>query len=77
MAKELIDVRLWELIEPLLPKCTPRNRQYAGRRSLPDRAVVTRIVFVLRSGIPRNMLPCVLNSRAIVSNDSIAVARLV
>lgn len=57
MAKELIDDRLWELIEPLLPKRRSRNRQYAGRRPLPDRAVLTGIVFVLRSGIPWNMLP--------------------
>lgn len=57
MAKELIDDRLWCLIEPLLPKRAPRNRQYAGRRPLPDRAVLTGIVFVLRSGIPWSMLP--------------------
>ena len=57
MAKELIDDRLWSMIEPVLPKRAPRNRQYAGRRPIPDRAVLTGIVFVLRSGIPWSMLP--------------------
>src|SRR5713226_1403995 len=53
----LIDDDLWTRIEPLLPKRRPRNRQYAGRQPIPDRAVLTGILFVLRSGIPWNMLP--------------------
>jgi transposase len=57
LGKELIDSRLWAVIEPLLPKRAPRNRQYAGRRPIPDRAVLSGILFVLRSGIPWNMLP--------------------
>ena len=57
MPKELIDNELWSRIEPLLPTRAPRNRQYAGRKPLDDRAVLTGIVFVLRSGIPWNMLP--------------------
>ena len=57
MTKPLIDDELWRRIEPLLPKRRSRRRQYAGRRPLPDRAVLTGILFVLRSGIPWNMLP--------------------
>ena len=57
MAKELIDDELWLLIEPLLPTRAPRNRRYAGRKPTPDRAVLTGIVFVLRSGIAWNLLP--------------------
>lgn len=57
MPKELIDDELWSLIEPLLPARVPRNRQYAGRKPTPDRAVLTGIVFVLRSGIAWNLLP--------------------
>ncbi|WP_155648206.1 IS5 family transposase [Burkholderia cepacia] len=57
MPKELIDDELWSLIEPLLPKRAPRNRRYAGRKPTPDRAVLTGIVFVLRSGIAWNLLP--------------------
>ena len=53
----LIDDDLWTRIEPLLPKRRPRHRQYAGRRPIPDRAVLTGILFVLRSGLPWNMLP--------------------
>lgn len=57
MPEELIDDELWSLIEPLLPKRAPRNRRYAGRKPTPDRAVLTGIVFVLRSGIAWNLLP--------------------
>ena len=57
MARALIDDALWTRIEPLLPKRRSRNRQYAGRTPIPDRAVLTGILFVLRSGIPWNMLP--------------------
>src|ERR1700694_1608554 len=57
MSQTLVDDDLWTRIEPLLPKRRPRNRQYAGRKPIPDRAVLTGILFVLRSGIPWNMLP--------------------
>ena len=57
MAKDLIDNELWRLIEPLLPARALRNRQYAGRKLMLDRAVLTGIVFVLRSGIAWNLLP--------------------
>lgn len=57
MPQALIDDALWARIEPLLPKRRRRNRQYAGRRPIPDRAVLTGILFVLRSGLPWNMLP--------------------
>jgi len=56
MAKPIIDEGLWALIEPLLPVKTRRYR-YPGRKPLPDRAVLTGIVFVLRSAIPWQMLP--------------------
>lgn len=57
MPQALVDDALWALIEPLLPKRRRRNRQYAGRKPIPDRAVLTGILFVLRSGVPWNMLP--------------------
>ena len=41
----------------MLPKRKPRNRRYAGRTPIPDRAVLTGILFVLRSGLPWNLLP--------------------
>ena len=53
----MLDDELWIRIEPLLPKRRRRDRQYAGRKPIPDRAVLTGILFVLRSGIPWNMLP--------------------
>jgi transposase len=57
MPKDLIDDELWSLIEPLLPQRSPRNRFGAGRLPIPDRAVLTGIVFVLSSDIGWNSLP--------------------
>lgn len=57
MSQALVDDALWNRIEPLLPKRRPRNRQHAGRKPIADRAVLTGILFVLRSGIPWKMLP--------------------
>jgi transposase len=53
----LVDDALWAQVEPLLPKRRSRRRRYAGRKPIPDRAALTGILFVLRSGIPWNMLP--------------------
>jgi transposase len=46
---------LWNLIQPLLPH-SPRGPN-GGRPRLPDRACLTGILFVLRSGILWEMLP--------------------
>jgi transposase len=56
MAKPLVSDGLWERIEPLLPKVERRYR-YPGRKRLPDRAALTGIVFVLKTGIPWEHLP--------------------
>src|SRR5712692_4137021 len=45
MSHALVDDDLWTRIEPLLPKRRPRNRQHAGRKPIPDRAVLTGILF--------------------------------
>ena len=57
MAKEVLADELWELIEPLLPKLKPRRFDHPGRKPLDRRRVVTGILFVLKSGIPWEMLP--------------------
>ena len=57
MSQTLVDDNLWTRIEAVLPKRRPRNRQHAGRKPIPDRAGLTGILFVLRSGIPWKMLP--------------------
>jgi transposase len=46
---------LWDLIEPLLP--IPEDKPEGGRPRRSDRACLTGILFVLRSGIPWRMLP--------------------
>jgi transposase len=57
MAKPLLDDQLWNLVEPLLPPPKPRRARCPGRRPLVPRQVLTGILFVLKSGIPWNMLP--------------------
>ena len=57
MSQRLIDDALWSRIEPLLPKPPRRRWKTMGRPRVPDRAALTGILFVLRSGIPWQMLP--------------------
>jgi transposase len=55
MGKELVSDELWEITEPLLPPEPPKPR--GGRPRVPNRAALTGIIFVLKSGIPWEMLP--------------------
>ena len=57
MAKPVLDEALWELIEPLLPRRKRRRRRHPGRRPLSDRAALTGILFVLKTGVPWGYLP--------------------
>jgi transposase len=60
MAKPLLDDGLWERIQPLLPPRMPRRFRFPGRKPLDDRKVLTGILFVLKTGIPWEELPCEL-----------------
>jgi transposase len=55
MAKKRVTDELWEVIEPLLPEEPPKPK--GGRPRIDDRAALTGILFVLKSGIPWEMLP--------------------
>lgn len=55
MAKPLLTDDLWARIEPLLPLLKPKPQ--GGRPPVPNRAALTGILFVLRTGCPWEYLP--------------------
>ena len=55
MSTPLLPDALWNLIQPMLLSPPPHPK--GGRPPLPDRACLIGILFVLRSGIPWEMLP--------------------
>jgi transposase len=55
MAKPLLPDDLWDEIEPVIPPDPPHPK--GGRPFVPARACLTGIIFVLRSGIPWELLP--------------------
>lgn len=57
MAKELVSDELWAIVEPLLPPEKERRYRNPGRKPMDRRRVFTGILFVLKSGIPWEMLP--------------------
>jgi transposase len=57
MVKSLVSDALWERIEFLLPPPKPRRFRFPGRKPLDFRAILTGIIFVLKTGIHWNDLP--------------------
>ncbi len=57
MGKPIINDELWALIEPLLPPAKLRRLKHPGRKPVPDRAALTGILFVLKTGIRWRDLP--------------------
>ena len=55
MSKPRVPDALWGTIEPLVPPEPPTPK--GGRPRVPDRACLTGIVFMLKSGIPWELLP--------------------
>ncbi len=55
MSKPLVPDDLWAIIAPLLPSEPAKPK--GGRPRIPNRACLTGILFVLRSGIPWELLP--------------------
>ncbi len=55
MPKPIVSDELWETVAPLLPPEPPKPK--GGRPRLADRAALTGIIFVLRTGIPWELLP--------------------
>ena len=57
MRRLLVDDKLWELVEPLLPPPKLRRYRYPGRKPLDNRKALTGILFVLKTGIAWRDLP--------------------
>lgn len=55
MAKPLVTDELWQMIEPLLP--AEAEKPKGGRPRVSARAALSGILFVLKTGIPWEMLP--------------------
>jgi transposase len=55
MAKQILGDELWQIIEPLLP--LEPQKPKGGRPRVPDRAALTGIIVVLKTGLPSEMLP--------------------
>jgi transposase len=55
MAKKLVSEELWKIVDALLPEEPPKPE--GGRPRVDDRAALSGIIFVLKSGIPWEMLP--------------------
>jgi transposase len=58
MAKPLLPDALWRRIEPLLPPPKPRRFRFPGRKPIANRKALTGILFVLKTGIDWEDLPC-------------------
>jgi transposase len=56
LAKPILTDELWELIAPLRSERTPRPK--GGRTTIGSRETLTGILFVLKTGIPWEYLPC-------------------
>jgi transposase len=59
MAKQLLPDELWNRIEPLLPPDRPKPK--GGRPPISNRAALTGILFVLKTGTPWEYLPKEMN----------------
>jgi transposase len=55
MAKKRVSEALWDAIAPLLPEHKPSPK--GGRPPVSDRACLEGIIFVLKTGMPWQMLP--------------------
>ncbi len=55
MSTPLVPDELWAIVEPLVPEERPKPK--GGRPRVPNRACLTGIIFVLKTGLPWELLP--------------------
>ena len=61
MPREILSEALWTRVEPCLPPI-PHRRRVPGPAPIADRAVLTGILFVLKTGLPWEELPAELGA---------------
>lgn len=71
MAKPIIDDELWILIKPLLPPAKPRREKNSGCLPVSNRAALTGILFVLKTGLRWRDLPAEMGCGSGVSDCAI------
>jgi len=54
---KLVSDELWSIFEPLLPAAKERRFQFPGRKPVDNRAALSVILFVLKTGIPWEDVP--------------------
>ena len=57
MGYRLLDEELWQEIAPLIPGHRLRRRCHPGRRAIDHKHIFMGILFVLKAGLPWQMLP--------------------
>nr|WP_240811023.1 IS5 family transposase [Streptomyces tendae] len=57
MHADLVPDTLWERVAPLLPPAPERRRRCPGRLRVPDRAALTGVMYVLRTGVAWRDVP--------------------
>jgi transposase len=57
MARPILDIGLWQTIEPFLPPPKKRRRRHPGRKPLDQRRIFAGILFVLKTGMTWKDLP--------------------
>ena len=53
----IVDDRTWQCVEPFFPAPKPRRTRCPGRLPIDNRKTLNGILFVLKTGIPRESLP--------------------
>ncbi len=57
MSKPILSEELWKIVEPLLPEPRKRRYRHPGRKPISHKQALTGILYMLKSGVPWELLP--------------------